>query len=42
VMAFCNSPLMNSVEAYIHFKPGSRHARRQVTEPSGRSSSRAT
>ena len=21
VMAFCNSPLMNAVEAYIHFKP---------------------
>jgi chromate reductase len=21
VLAFCNSPLMNSVEAYIHFKP---------------------
>jgi len=22
VMAFCNSPLMNSIEAYIQFKPG--------------------
>ncbi len=21
-MAFCNAPLMNSIEAYIHFKPG--------------------
>src|SRR6476620_9565460 len=22
ILAFCNSPLMNSVEAYIHFTPG--------------------
>jgi len=22
VLCFCNSPLMNMVEAYIHFKPG--------------------
>lgn len=22
IMAFCNSPLMNAVEAYIHFTPG--------------------
>ena len=22
ILAFCNSPLMNSIEAYIHFEPG--------------------
>ena len=22
MMAFCNSPMFNSVEAYIHMKPG--------------------
>ncbi len=30
---FCNSPLMNSVEAYIHFKPGLITPQGEVTEP---------
>jgi chromate reductase len=34
VLAFCNSPLMNSVEAYIHFKPGLITPEGDVTEPS--------
>ena len=34
VLAFCNSPLMNSVEAYIHFKPGLITPQGEVTEPS--------
>ena len=34
VLAFCNSPLMNSVEAYIHFKPGLITPQGEVSEPS--------
>ncbi|ACG74528.1 NADPH-dependent FMN reductase [Anaeromyxobacter sp. K] len=34
VLAFCNSPLMNSLEAYIHFKPGLITPEGEVTEPS--------
>ncbi|ABC82965.1 NADPH-dependent FMN reductase [Anaeromyxobacter dehalogenans] len=34
VLAFCNSPLMNTVEAYIHFKPGLITPDGDVTEPS--------
>lgn len=34
VLAFCNSPLMNSVEAYIHFKPGLITPQGEVTDAS--------
>lgn len=34
VLAFCNSPLMNTLEAYIHFKPGLITPEGEVTEPS--------
>jgi chromate reductase len=34
VLAFCNSPLMNSVEAYVHFKPGLITPEGDVSEPS--------
>ena len=32
VLCFCNSPLMNPVEAYIHFKPGLITADGEVTD----------
>jgi chromate reductase len=32
VLCFCNSPLMNNVEAYIHFKPGPISADGEVTD----------
>ena len=32
VLCFCNSPLMNTVEAYIHFKPGLISAEGEVTD----------
>src|SRR4030095_1951795 len=32
VLCFCNSPLMNMVEAYIHFKPGLVTAEGEVTD----------
>ena len=32
VLCFCNSPLMNNVEAYIHFKPGLISAEGEVTD----------
>ncbi|MDT3672158.1 MAG: NADPH-dependent FMN reductase [Aromatoleum sp.] len=34
VLCFCNSPLMNTVEAYIHFKPGLITEDGQVTDDS--------
>jgi chromate reductase len=34
ILAFCNSPLMNSIEAYIQFEPGLITADGQVTNPS--------
>ncbi len=34
VLCFCNSPLMNNVEAYIHFKPGLIAADGEVTDES--------
>ena len=34
VLAFCNAPLMNSVEAYIQFKPGLITDDGKVTDPS--------
>ncbi len=34
VLAFCNSPMMNAIEAYIHFKPGLITEDGRVTEPS--------
>jgi chromate reductase len=34
VLCFCNSPLMNQVEAYIHFKPGLITDGGEVTDPS--------
>ena len=34
VLAFCNAPLMNSVEAYIQFKPGLISDEGKVTEDS--------
>ncbi|AVR90189.1 NADPH-dependent FMN reductase [Thauera aromatica] len=34
VLCFCNAPLMNTVEAYIQFKPGLISADGQVTDPS--------
>ena len=33
VLCFCNSPLMNQVEAYIQFKPGLISASGEVTDP---------
>lgn len=33
VLAFCNSPLMNSIEAYIQFKPGLITDDGEVTNP---------
>jgi len=32
VLCYCNSPLMNQVEAYIHFKPGLITAEGEVTD----------
>ena len=32
VLCFCNSPLMNNVEAYIQFKSGADHGRRRGHE----------
>ena len=32
-MAFCNSPLMNSIESYIQFTPGLITDQGEVTEP---------
>jgi len=32
VLCFCNSPLMNTVEAYVHFKPGLITADGEVTD----------
>lgn len=34
VLCFCNSPLMNNVEAYIHFKPGLITAEGEMTDES--------
>jgi chromate reductase, NAD(P)H dehydrogenase (quinone) len=34
MLCFCNSPLMNMVEAYIHFKPGLITADGEVTDAS--------
>ena len=34
VLCFCNSPLMNTMEAYLQFKPGLIDADFRVTEPS--------
>jgi chromate reductase, NAD(P)H dehydrogenase (quinone) len=34
ILAFCNSPLMNSIEAYIQFTPGLITADGEVTEES--------
>jgi chromate reductase len=34
VLCFCNSPLMNQVEAYIHFKPGLITEEGEVTDES--------
>lgn len=34
VLCFCNAPLMNNVEAYIHFKPGLITADGEVTDES--------
>ena len=34
VLCFCNSPLMNTVEAYIQFKPGLISAEGEVTDAS--------
>jgi chromate reductase len=34
VLCFCNSPLMNTIEAYIHFKPGLIDADFAVTDAS--------
>ena len=36
VLCFCNSPLMNTVEAYIQFKPGLITAEGEVTDESTR------
>jgi len=33
ILAFCNSPLMNSIESYIQFTPGLINDRGEVTEP---------
>ena len=37
VLCFCNSPLMNTVEAYIHFKEGLITADGEVTDGNTRS-----
>ena len=34
ILGFCNSPLMNSIEAYIQFQPGLITEEGQVTDPS--------
>lgn len=34
ILAFCNSPLMNAIEAYIQFKPGVFTDEGEVTDPS--------
>ena len=34
ILAFCNSPLMNSIEAYIQFEPGLISGDGHVTNPS--------
>ena len=34
ILAFCNSPLMNAIEAYIQFKPGLFTDEGEVTDPS--------
>jgi chromate reductase len=34
VLCFCNSPLMNNVEAYVHFKPGLITAEGEVSDKS--------
>jgi chromate reductase len=34
ILAFCNSPLMNSIEAYIQFEPGLITQEGRVTNPS--------
>ena len=34
ILAFCNSPLMNAIEAYIQFKPGLFTDDGEVTDPS--------
>lgn len=34
VLCFCNSPLMNAIEAYIQFKPGLITETGEVTDPS--------
>lgn len=36
VLCFCNSPLMNTVEAYVQFKPGLITAEGEVTDESTR------
>jgi chromate reductase len=36
ILAFCNSPLMNSIEAYIQFEPGLIGEHDQVTSDSTR------
>jgi chromate reductase len=33
ILAFCNSPLMNSIEAYIQFQPGLITSDGEVTQP---------
>ena len=33
ILAFCNSPLMNSIEAYIQFEPGLINESGEVTDP---------
>ena len=32
-MAFCNSPMMNSIEAYIQFEPGLINDEGEVSNP---------
>ena len=34
VLAFCNSPMMNAIEAYIQFTPGLISDEGEVTNPS--------
>jgi chromate reductase len=36
ILAFCNSPLMNSIEAYIQFEPGLITENGDITNPSTR------
>jgi chromate reductase len=33
IMAFCNSPLMNAIEAYVQFEPGLITKDGEVTKP---------